>query len=58
MKRLTVKRTLTYTGDEAWIRSNMERAFVQLKKELGAGRTIRSEWDPVEEVPTAGDDTT
>ena len=37
-------RLLEYIGPEEWLEATVANSFVQLKKELGPNRTIKSNW--------------
>ncbi len=48
--KVTVTRTLVYTGDPDWIARQIYQDFQSLTLELGAGRSIVSTWGPVTNV--------
>jgi len=42
--QVIAKRTLTYIGPAEWVRMCAERGFVELRRELGSGKQILSNW--------------
>lgn len=50
LKIVRVTRTLTYEGPESWVAKCQANSFVELRRELGEGKSITSNWGPVEEI--------